>query len=410
MTRQILRQAFTIVELIVVVVVIAVLATIVIVAYNGVTNNANTAALQSNLSTMAQQLDNYAIHNGGLYPSTLAAGDINVPDKGTYQYRSVDSSTYCLQGFFDENIYRVTDDNPTPTGGVCSGILADGSICPDGFIAVPGNAVLGTDDFCIMKYEAKIVGQSNGNQTYDSSFVAESRASGTPWVNISQTNAITESAAVCGGCHLVTEAEWMTVAANVLSVPSNWSSGTIGSGYMFQGHVNFNPSSPIEASADDNDGLYGMTSTGNTVGTNSRRTLNLTNGEVVWDFTGNVWESTQIAIGTPTLVTSNIGIPGDSGFSYRQWNNPLFSYGNLPTESRPTTLASIPGLSQISSWDSSNGIGQVYANYSANYTYALRRGGDYGNTGGQTYAGVTTLNLINTAPSTSTTLGFRVAK
>ncbi|OQB08677.1 MAG: hypothetical protein BWY21_01145 [Parcubacteria group bacterium ADurb.Bin216] len=46
--------------------------------------------------------------------------------------------------------------------------------------------------FHIMKYEAKIQGNNDGNQTYSSSFVPESRAAGTPWVNISQTNAIAE--------------------------------------------------------------------------------------------------------------------------------------------------------------------------------------------------------------------------
>ena len=56
-----------------------------------------------------------------------------------------------------------------------------------------------------MKYEAKNV-----------SGVATSQASGTPWVAISQTSAITTAAAACTGCHLITEGEWLTIAQNVL--------------------------------------------------------------------------------------------------------------------------------------------------------------------------------------------------
>ena len=63
-----------------------------------------------------------------------------------------------------------------------------------------------------MKYEAKQVGATTS---------VVSTASGAPWIGVSQTTAATSIAtnvAGCTGCHLVTDAEWMTVAHNVLTL------------------------------------------------------------------------------------------------------------------------------------------------------------------------------------------------
>lgn len=65
---------FTIVELLIVIVVIGVLATIVVVAYNGITSSANTAAVKSDLSNIAKKLETYVATNGR-YPLDAAALD-----------------------------------------------------------------------------------------------------------------------------------------------------------------------------------------------------------------------------------------------------------------------------------------------------------------------------------------------
>ncbi len=149
------NQGFTIVQLLIVVVVIAILAAITIVAYNGITNRAKDSAKASELSSWKKKAE----------------------------LRKVGKSI----------------------------------TCPDNYSFVYGIAALGTDDFCVMKYEAKNVGG-----------VATSQAVGTPWVSISQTDAIAASTAAGG--HLLTDAEWMTIAADVLSVKYNWSGGEVGSG------------------------------------------------------------------------------------------------------------------------------------------------------------------------------------
>ena len=228
-----------------------------------------------------------------------------------------------------------------------------------------------------MKYEAKNVGG-----------VATSQASGTPWVSISQTSAITTSSAACDGCHLISEAEYLTIAHNVLSVDSNWSSGTVGSGYIYSGH-NDNSAVPLAASSNDSDGYSG---TGNTTPSNQRRTLTLTNGEVIWDIAGNVYEWTS---GQTTG-----GQPGASGWSYHEWNA-ITGTGSLSPNPHPSY-----GTPAASNWTSGNGIGAIYSNANDTGLRGFLRGGgwSYGSN-----AGVLSLAL-DAPPSTASSPGFRVAR
>ena len=241
-----------------------------------------------------------------------------------------------------------------------------------------------------MKYEAKIQGNDNGQTTYTTSMVPESRATGTPWVNITQTQAKTASASAGG--HLITEAEWMTIAANVLSVPSNWSTGTVGSGYIYSGHNDNSPANSLAAST-DSDGYSG---TGNTSG-NQKRTLTLTNGNVIWDLAGNVWEWTD-----QTITGNQPGLTTDTGYSWKEWTNANLQMNGLNQLSRPATLSAT-----ASTWNSSNGIGQLYSNPTESGARAFIRGG-YWN--GVSYAGVATLNLSNSPTNAYTSFGFRVAR
>ncbi|OGL22318.1 hypothetical protein A2707_03245 [Candidatus Saccharibacteria bacterium RIFCSPHIGHO2_01_FULL_45_15] len=65
------HDGFTIVELLIVIVVIGILAAIVIVAYQGVTNRANDAAVKSDLTTIAKKLEADKLLNGAdTYPTS----------------------------------------------------------------------------------------------------------------------------------------------------------------------------------------------------------------------------------------------------------------------------------------------------------------------------------------------------
>lgn len=267
--------------------------------------------------------------------------------------------------------------------------LAQPSSCPTGFIPVPGDAHFGTVGFCVMKYEAKIQGQANGDQTYSSGFVPESRASGTPWAEISQANAIAESQSVCTGCHLITEAEWMTLAANIVSVPSNWTGGAVGSGSLYVGHSDNAPANTLAASTDDSQGYYGETNTGG----NQRRTFTLTNGQVIWDLAGDIWEWTNSTI----QGGQQPGLSGESSYSYKFWNDPNLLMNGLPYVSRTSSINA-----QAPSWAS---IGQVMSNYGESGVRVFRRGGARDG-----YAGITTLALYNGPSDVGWYVGFRVAK
>jgi prepilin-type N-terminal cleavage/methylation domain-containing protein len=384
--------AFTIVELLVVIVIIGILAAITIVSYTGISQRAVAASMQSDLDNASKKLKMFDVTNSA-YPLTIdcssAESSINTCIKAsggnsfTYQATgTTNPQSYELYSTNGSNVYVASDSSsPTKTNLTVP--------CPTGFIPVPGSSTYGTSDFCVMKYEAKIQGNDNGNQTYSSTFVPESRPTGTPWVNISQTNSITESSSLGSGYHLITEAEWMTIAQNVLSVPSNWSGGAVGSGYIYSGH---NDGNVLIADSDDNNGYSGDTNQGG----DEKRTLTLTNGQVIWDLAGNVFEWTQ---GTST--NNQPGVTG-SGYAYRQWTT-VTAVGGLAVNVFPSGT----GLAGASSWDSSKGIGKIYSSADDTTLRSFIRGGSYNNGGS---GGVLYLVINNSPSTTGATTGFRVSR
>lgn len=259
---------------------------------------------------------------------------------------------------------------------------------PAGYILVPGNSQFGTSDFYVMKYQAKNDGSNN----------AVSVAAGTPWVNISQRDAMDKSRAIGSKYHLLTEAEWMTIATNILFVDSNWTGGAVGSGQLYQGHTDNNPSNALAASSDDGQGYFG---TGNSAtdavgsGREQRRTFTLSNGEVIWDIAGNVWEWTCAWINQneqPSVASIT-----DGSANWRQYTaiNQYKGYAYL----NPTNRG----------WTSSQGLGQIYSysNSTSTSQYGFLRGGVY-NAG--TLAGIFALNLSLGPTGAVSDAGFRAAR
>lgn len=388
------QKGFTIVELLIVVVVIAILAAITIVAYNGIQRQAITATLKSDLTTAAKQLEVEKIAKG-TYPASKEAANDNKglqSSADNYLEYTLTDGTYCMTVSSEkiEASFNISNESGAISDGSCAGHSGEGNVttqpdnCPSGFIPVPGNSAFGTEGgFCVMKYEAK-----------DIAGTATSQPGGSPWVSISQVNALSAAAAACSGCHLISEAEWLTIAHNVISVAGNWSGGSVGSGYMLQGHSYNNPASALAASSDDTNGTYGYTAAvGTTSGTNSKRTLTLTNGEIIWDFTGNVseWTSGQ---------TSG-GQPGASGYAWRQWND-VSGTGSLTPSPHPNY-----GTPAASSWTNAQGIGRVYSDTTQSGLRGFRRGG--GLTDGVN-VGVFTLLLNGTQNYIDANLGFRATQ
>ena len=216
-----------------------------------------------------------------------------------------------------------------------------------------------------MKYEAKNV-----------SGVATSQASGTPWVSINQDQA--KAACESIGAHLITNAEWMAIARDIESVKSNWT-GTV----LNRGNSN------SSAAMDGTDPLSGV----------NKRTHTLSNGQVIWDFAGNVWEwvDDTIAQGEQYI---NFNQNASNWYEFNATD--LFKVAQkLPyTEVGPKETYATP---------SSNGLGRIYINTSngSSANRAFLRGGAWGNGAD---AGVFALALGNSPTYLNAGIGFRCAR
>jgi len=221
--------------------------------------------------------------------------------------------------------------------------------CPTGYIPVPGSSSYGTSDFCVMKYEAKNVGG-----------IANSTASGNPWVSLTWQQAKSNCEALGTDYHLITDNEWLTIAKNAENIATNWNSSVVGTGFMYLGHNDNNPANSLAADTNDSNGYYGTNDGVSSPGDNSynnfpsndarayqgqRRTLTLSNGEVIWDLAGNVWE----------WVNNSMPIAS----RYHGGDQAWMSYSSDDGTGKIASL--VPALMTPSSgWNANNGMGRYY--------------------------------------------------
>jgi len=412
--RKINRNGFTIVELLVVIVVIGILAAITIVSYTGISQKAIAVSLQSDLNNAATKIKLFKATND-IFPGSITDCPSPAPTNLCIASSSSNSFTYTANNesfsLYDTNNttnYRITESEK---------IRQTSIVCPIGFIVVPGSPTYSkTSDFCVMKYEAKAddngdgVGDTNhdtgfnGWSVYDYPISATrkitSSAAGYPITGSTQIVAISASSTAnfvygCpSGCHLISEAEWMTLAQNLLSVPSNWSGGAVGSGSVYIGHTDLDPVLLLAASPNDDAGYYG---TNNTSGP-QRRTLTLTNGEVIWDLSGNVheWTSGQTTGGEP-------GVTG-SGAATREFTA-ITNLGTLPINPLPSGT----GIAGAGTWNATNGIGRITSNADESVLRGFLRSNDFSD---GVNSGILSITM-SLAPSygwNDIVTGYRVAK
>lgn len=223
------------------------------------------------------------------------------------------------------------------------------------WVFVPGDPDYNTSSFCVMKYEAKEV---NGTPF--------SNATGLPWVSLTQGEAISACESVGNGVHLVNKDEWMTIATNATAQDSNWSGALVGAGELTRGHSDDSPTQACEA--DDNDVNAYVEGNCNNLASgafNQRRTITLSNSNVIWDLAGNVREWID--------YFNNNDKPSPN-------SNDWYEYNNLSDAPNPILANFVPN-NQIKSfwnnnWDSSDSIGQ-YNPGLVGEGGTVNRGGDW---------------------------------
>ena len=253
-------------------------------------------------------------------------------------------------------------------------------------MTVPGDADYGTMDFCAMKYEAK-----------DVAGVPTSQASGAPWAFINQTDAIAACSGLGSGYQLLSNEEWMTITANAANIPSNWSGGNVGSGLIFIGHSDDDPISACEADPDDTKGYVEVDCIGkDATGDNDiaqRRTHSLSNGQIIWDLSGNLREWTSF--------TESADKPSPQVTTYTEYTQPVIGSSSLPLN-RLIPTQEVKAFWN-DSWNSSQGIGMVRIG-AAGTGGGLTRGGGFM---GTTRNGIFRFRIDQAPDTASSTLGFR---
>lgn len=183
--------------------------------------------------------------------------------------------------------------------------------CPDWFIRVPGNIEFNQSGFCVAKYEMtyedavtpnSAIGWVNYNTVaYVTWKTVVSKSWLYPIADITQTNAITACKSMWEWYHLITNDERMTLARDIESNWSNWSWNSVWSWWIFR-WISWETSSfwcLTENSSWSHQRTYVSTSLNSDTtkwwsskwtDCDSKRQHMLSNWEIIWDLSWNVWE------------------------------------------------------------------------------------------------------------------------
>lgn len=273
-----------------------------------------------------------------------------------------------------------------PVNGTGGGAAPNPSAtCPPGYVKVSGNsAYYGTDWFCVMKYEARFGPKG-----------AISGPNGLPARgNITLPMAQASCRNLGPGYALINNAEWMTIAHDIANTAANWSSGSVGGNSTLNlGHVNNYPGTVLYGST-DTDPCFGQsidsTQCSDSIWHQARRTHRLSTGEVIWDFSGNLWEWVDY------FNYEDKPKPDNSGGAEYTGTEGVLSSGSM-------AKSELFAYSLSTSWTSNHGIGK-YKSGSQISGGGLRRGGDW-NSGN--VAGIFAANLGEKPSYESDDTGFR---
>ncbi|MDQ7023363.1 MAG: hypothetical protein Q9M97_07710, partial [Candidatus Gracilibacteria bacterium] len=92
------------------------------------------------------------------------------------------------------------------------------------------------------------------------------------------------------GGYLITNNQWMTIARSIENISSNWSTGEIGVGNLYNGVSNSRLGCNAKGGNIEPRLYVTRTGAGIDETCNNKRNHKIYNGKVIWDFSGNVWE------------------------------------------------------------------------------------------------------------------------
>jgi hypothetical protein len=154
------------------------------------------------------------------------------------------------------------------------------STCAEGYIMVPSLYGFNTKAFCVGKYEAA---KSDGKALSSMGNLPSSVRLRSEAMALCQANGPKYS--------LPTNAQWQAIARSIESNPRNWTTNVVGTGALSLGHSDGDPAQAL-AAGPDSDGCLNNKDTdcSPTAWHFQKRTHLLSNGEVIWDFAGNIAE------------------------------------------------------------------------------------------------------------------------
>jgi hypothetical protein len=300
---------------------------------------------------------------------------------------SINTSTCVISGTptgtLSSTSYSITATNSAGTSTAAAVTLSVAVFsCPIGYLEVSANPLIGVmNPFCVAQFEMKNVAST-----------ATSQAMTNPWVSISQTDAKTACLNLGTGYDLISNPEWVTIAHEIENNPINWSSGMIGVGMLNRGHSDGTPFSSLGITDTNNPYNGTGNNSGQAVGAGweQKRTHTISNGQTIWDFSGNVWE-------------------------WADWGlEDGLNLGPITCNQTPTQIPSI-SCDELSESDymPTNPAGVAFTNYNSNYGLGQFIGGIGGSAqrsgswGSGDLSGIFLLALANDSNYTDVSVGFR---
>ena len=116
--------------------------------------------------------------------------------------------------------------------------------------------------------------------------------------------------------------EAQTISRNIENIDWNWTGGSVGSGGLWRGHSDNSPASALAAdiTGDPDDDPY--VGTGQSSPSIEKRIHQLSTGQYIWDWSGNVWEWVDMTC----IVGTGIGL-WDTPAAWQEWTDaPLADY------------------------------------------------------------------------------------